>query len=140
MAECDANSGEAASLDHGFRPEHRLHATAEFSLVFSARRVLRGKNFDLHYRLRDSQNSKPSAGARLGLVIAKKLARRAVLRNLLKRLGREVFRHARQRSLPYDLILRLARAPDGSLDLETRKLLRADLEQLLIRLAQCKTC
>ena len=64
--------------------------------------MLRGRHFALHY-------SPNSAGTpRLGLVVAKKLAKRAVQRNLVKRLGRDVFRHA-QASLPsYDLVLRLS--------------------------------
>lgn len=118
----------------GFRGEHRLHTEAEFSLVFAARRVLRGEKFDLHYRSRDAVSVKSTAGARLGLVVAKKLARHAVQRNLLKRLAREAFRHARQGLLSYDLILRLSKSPGGKLDGEVRKGLRADVDQLLIRL------
>ena len=126
--------------DFGFGSEHRLHAAAEFSLVFAARQVLRGRNFDLHYLSRESVAPVPPVGARLGLVIAKKLARRAVQRNLLKRLAREVFRHVRQKLPPYDLVLRLSRAPGSSLDKVARRLLRTDVEQLLVRLPPCIIC
>lgn len=47
------------------------------------------------------------AGARLGLVIGKKQLRRAVGRNLVKRLARETFRLQRDTLPPVDLILRL---------------------------------
>lgn len=108
-------------------------------MVFSARRVLRGKYFDLHYRA--SNQAEPSGediphktSARIGLVIAKKLARRAVQRNLLKRLAREVFRHRRDGLPKCDLVLRLAKPPGSQLDAQARAALRADLEQLFARL------
>lgn len=47
------------------------------------------------------------AGARLGVVIGKKQLRRAVGRNLVKRLARETFRLQRDTLPPVDLILRL---------------------------------
>jgi len=119
-------------MDIGFRGEHRLHAAAEFSLVFAARRVLRGEYFDLHYR--SNRESPAISGARLGLVIAKKLARRAVQRNLLKRLAREAFRHARSDLPQCDLILRLAKPSGHDLDKEARRAWRMDVEQLLARL------
>lgn len=96
--------------------------------MLGTRRVLRGAHFDLHYR--------PGiAGcARLGLIVAKKLAARAVQRNLLKRLAREAFRHARGELAANDLVLRLARSPGLRMDTEVRRLWRADIEQLLARL------
>jgi ribonuclease P protein component len=98
--------------------------------VFSHRRVLRGERFDLHYR---PDEGGQRAGPRLGLVIAKKLARRAVLRNLLKRLGREAFRHYRAQLPSCDLVLRLAK-PVAQADRATRLLLRAEIDALLQRL------
>ena len=68
--------------------------------------------------------------ARLGVVVAKKLAKRAVQRNLVKRIGRDVFRHARA-SLPcYDLVLRLS-APVGAV---TKSMMREDMLSLFGRL------
>lgn len=130
----DRDKDAAEVVDLGFRGEHRLRAAADFSLVFAFRRVLRGNRFDLHYRSRDPGDPVPPVGARIGLVIAKKLARRAVQRNLLKRLARDVFRQARRELPPYDLVLRLAKPPGTSLDAEARKAWRADIEQLLTRL------
>ena len=96
--------------------------------MFSARRVLRGAHFDLHY------GPGGRAGARLGLIVAKKLAKRAVQRNLLKRLAREAFRHARGGLAANDVVLRLARPPGTQMDTQARRLWRADIEQLLARL------
>lgn len=134
MANENACFAGGEERDLGFRREYRLHAVAEFSLVFAARHVLRGKHFDLHYRSRDAVSVNLPVGARLGLVIAKKLVHHAVQRNFLKRLAREVFRHARQGLPSYDLILRLSKSPGDRLNGEVRSVLRADVDQLLIRL------
>jgi len=122
-----------------FASEHRLHAAKEFSSVFAARRVLRGRNFDLHYHFKEevSAESVRASSARLGIVVAKKLVRRAVQRNLLKRLAREAFRNARPTLPPYDLILRLSK-PTAGLGEAARGLLRRDLEQLLNQLPACR--
>ncbi|MEC5398708.1 ribonuclease P protein component [Uliginosibacterium sp. H1] len=109
-------------LSYRFRPLHRLRKTDEYSSVFAFRRALRGRFFMLHYR--------PAglSSARLGVVVAKKLARRAVLRNLIKRLAREHFRHVRDTLPAYDLILRLsqpaAKVPRAALRLDFAELLR----------------
>jgi ribonuclease P protein component len=112
-----------------FASGDRLHTAAEFSAVFSHRRVLRGERFDLHYRPNEG------GGARLGLVIAKKLARRSVLRNLLKRVGREAFRHSRAELPAFDLVLRLAK-PVASAGRATRQTARMEIDALLRRLGE----
>lgn len=64
---------------------------------------MRGELFALHYC------SNAQSGARLGLVIPKKQARSAVLRNAIKRQARECFR-LRVANLPaFDLVLRLTK-------------------------------
>ena len=75
--------------DQGFRSAHRLHKTDEYSSVFAFRRALRGRFYMVHYR----PNSLDTA--RLGVVVAKKLAKRANVRNLVKRIAREIFRRQR---------------------------------------------
>lgn len=129
--------------DRHFHSTFRLHTAADFSRVFSARGKLRGRYFDLHYLVRESRlPESENSGSRLGLVMAKKLARRAVQRNLLKRLARESFRHVRNRLPPGDLVLRLARpaeafrACDAEKRAELRRLWRADIDQLLERFMQ----
>ena len=108
----------------GFGSSLRLHKTDEYSSVFAFRRVLRGRWFNLHY----CPNS--LGHARIGLVVAKKLAKRAVQRNLVKRIGRDLFRHA-QADLPaHDLVLRLS----AKLDNVTRRMMREDMNSLLGRL------
>ncbi len=79
----------------------------EYAEVFAARRVLRGSRFALHYRV--SGGAEP----RLGLVVPKKQARSAVLRNAIKRQVREVFRKQKSALPALDLVLRLARPADA---------------------------
>lgn len=70
--------------------------------------------------------------ARLGIVVAKRLAPRAVTRNTIKRAARELFR---QQTLPsIDCIVRLAKpvnAKNGpATSTALKRLLRAELRQL----------
>jgi ribonuclease P protein component len=111
--------------------DQRLHRPDEFSAVMAARRVVRGECFHLHYRQAD-----PDSGARLGLIVPKRLARAASLRNAIKRQGREAFRLMVAEIPPCDLVLRLARpvvdAKDG--DRAQRRMWRTEIETLLKRL------
>jgi ribonuclease P protein component len=119
-----ASTVDPQTGSRSFRPAYRLCKTDEYSSVFAFRKAVRGRYFVLHYR--PSEN----ITARLGVVVAKKLARRAVLRNLIKRMGRELFRHMRETLPRHDLILRL-NAPALKL---TRAELRADMTALFKRL------
>lgn len=110
--------------DQGFRSAHRLHKTDEYSSVFAFRRALRGRFYILHYRPNELDT------ARLGVVAAKKLAKRANVRNLVKRIAREVFRRQREAVPCMDLVVRL-HAPVAK---ATRAELNLDLHALLQRL------
>jgi ribonuclease P protein component len=66
-------------------------------------------------------------------IVAKKLARRAVWRNAVKRIGREAFRRALLELPPLDLILRLAKKVDG-VDTLRRKAWRVEIDGLLAKL------
>lgn len=112
-----------------FRPEHRLNQAAEFKAVFDHRRVLREGSFDLHYL------PQQLGSARLGVVIPKRFARRAVLRNTFKRMAREAFRLQRV-SMPHcDLVLRLARPIGPVTPSSPREPWRKTMERLFARLA-----
>ncbi len=106
---------------------YRLTKTDEFSSVFGFRKAIRSTHFLLHYRV---QASDEACGARLGLVVAKRLLRRSVDRNLIRRLARENFRVLRSGLPARDLILRLANRP-VSLD---RKSLAKEVRELLEKL------
>jgi len=108
----------------GFCHVYRLLKTDEFSSVFAFRRSLRGRFYTLYYRPNEL------ATARLGVTVAKKLAKRANGRNLLKRIAREVFRRQRENLPSCDLVIRL-HAPAGT---ARRAELNMDVRQLLGRL------
>jgi len=115
-----------AVVDQGFRGEHRLRKTDEFSSVFAFRRTLRGKHFELLFR----PNAK--ASARLGVIIAKKFARSAVKRNLIRRIVRESFRLSRGGLPERDIVVRLAIRPNAP----DRRALRSEIDELFARLSQ----
>jgi ribonuclease P protein component len=78
----------------------RLLKTDEFSSVFRLRPWRRSPHFVIY--------GKPTGDeARLGLVIGKKQAPRAVTRNLIKRLAREAFRLRREELRGFDILVRL---------------------------------
>jgi len=86
---------------HDFARVRRIVKTDEFSSVFRLRPAQKTAHFVLYTR----PNALPHA--RLGVVAAKRFAPRAVTRNTIKRITRELFRTA---TLPgIDCIVRLAR-------------------------------
>ncbi len=70
-------------------------------------------------------------GARLGLAVSRKVSKKAVRRNRIKRIARDSFRHVRA-DLPAVDILLIARS---SADLEGNPALRAELQRLWQRIA-----
>lgn len=121
-----------------FRPSSRLHVPKEFAAVMASPLRLRGGCFELRYR-RNETASIPGVGARLGLVIPKRLARRAVLRNQIKRLAREAFRQFLPTLPAVDMVLRLVKPPLPSkeaADREWRHTWRRNIDGLLAGLPQ----
>jgi ribonuclease P protein component len=112
------------SFGQTFPRKSRLTKTDEFSSVFSSRKAIKSAHFLLHYRLRAEGED-----ARLGVVIAKRFVRRAVDRNLVRRLARENFRRLRTALDSRDLILRLISRP-GDFD---RRALAEEIKALLGR-------
>lgn len=114
-----------------FSSDRRLRKTDEFSSVFRMRPCARTDHFILYAR------SNRLRQARLGIVVAKRFAQRAVTRNTIKRLCREVFR---QSPLPpLDCIIRLI-AP---INMRYQSAMSKSMKQLLYRevthlIAQCE--
>jgi ribonuclease P protein component len=110
--------------------DRRIVKTDEFSSVFRLRPAYRTSHFVLYTR------SNGLATARLGVVVAKRLAPRAVTRNMIKRVTRELFR---QGALPtMDCIVRLSKPINSRVDAAAsaalKKRLRVELQQLLASL------
>lgn len=85
---------------YAFKRQAKLLKTDEFSSVFNFRRRISGRYLALHYRYNDLDY------ARLGLVVGKKIARRSVDRNYMKRVLRELFRLNQHQLAGLDLVAR----------------------------------
>ncbi len=110
-------------VDQRFLDAYRIRKTDEYSSVFAFRRAYKGRYVVVHYRPNELGT------ARLGVVVAKKLAKRANLRNLVKRIVREQFRKIRDALVPHDLVVRL-NAPVGH---ATRAMINDDVARQLER-------
>lgn len=119
---------EAAVESRRYPQAARLRQPSQFKALAASSKRLRGAKFELRFRANDA------ATARLGLVIPKRLARRSVLRNLIKRLVRESFR-ARLPLLPrVDIVIRLSNPISLGMRedrRQQRRQWRADIDALL---------
>lgn len=108
---------------------HRLHKADEFSAVIRFRWVATGDFLQIY--------AKPNKinYPRLGLIVAKKVARRAVDRNRVKRHLRESFRVNRHNhlTLNMDWVIRLRRPIARN---DTRRL-TSEAKTLMLQLQQC---
>jgi ribonuclease P protein component len=104
----------------------RIVKTDEFSSVFRLRPAFRSAHFVLYTRSNQLDH------ARLGIVVAKRFAPRAVTRNTIKRVTRELFR---QSALPaLDCIVRLSKPVNSKTGLATSARLKAELRTELAHL------
>ena len=139
----------------------RLTKTGEFSSVFSFKKSIKGKFLSLYYLFDKSAESNKSAksatnfhekfqnfsensenliSARLGIVVAKKMLKKAVDRNRCKRILRDIFRRHRfdlTNFAQVDIILRLNYKNINQLANYT-ELLRQDFLYLFNRLKNLK--
>lgn len=111
---------------HDFARVRRIVKTDEFSSVFRLRPAQKTAHFVLYTR----PNTLPHA--RLGVVAAKRFAPRAVTRNTIKRVTRELFRTTPMPGI--DCIVRLARPVNGKDGPATTSALKALLRAELARL------
>jgi len=125
MASC-ITAGNAGEGSHDFARVRRIVKTDEFSSVFRLRPAQKSAHFVLYTR----RNELPHA--RLGVVVAKRFAPRAVTRNTIKRVTRELFRNS---ALPaIDCVVRLSRAVNAKDCPATTAKLKAELRAELVRL------
>ena len=111
---------------HDFARVRRIVKTDEFSSVFRLRPTQKTAHFVLYTR----PNELPHA--RLGVVAAKRFAPRAVTRNTIKRVTRELFRVAKLPAI--DCIVRLARPVNSKAGPATTSALKRELRTELARL------
>ena len=111
---------------HQYGRERRIVKTDEFSSVFRLRPAQKTAHFVLYTRSNDLPH------ARLGVVVAKRFAPRAVTRNTIKRVTRELFRVAQLPAI--DCIVRLARPVNTKQGPATTAALKAVLRTEIERL------
>jgi ribonuclease P protein component len=111
---------------HDFARVRRIVKTDEFSSVFRLRPAQKTAHFVLYTR----PNSLPHA--RLGVVAAKRFAPRAVTRNTIKRITRELFRTTALP--PFDCIVRLSGPVNKRDGAASTRALKAELRSELMRL------
>ncbi|CAM5503719.1 ribonuclease P protein component [Eoetvoesiella caeni] len=113
-----------------FTPAARLHRPSEYAAALKGKRIARGALFVITTP-RDAAEGADQA--RLGLIIAKRYAARAVTRNAMKRVIREAFRLRRHELPQCDYVFRL-HSKVGPLTLtELKKLVRSEVDALLDR-------
>ena len=116
---------------HDFARVRRIVKTDEFSSVFRLRPTQKSAHFVLYTRL----NNLPHA--RLGVVVAKRFAPRAVTRNTIKRVTRELFRVSALPAL--DCIVRLSRPVNAKDGPATNAALKAAIRVEIARLFASQT-
>ncbi len=121
-----------------FGAQQRIHTPAEFRQLLATPWVSRTSHLALHQLMHEG------ASARLGLVVAKRFARRSVERNRIKRVMREFFRSYPEtlvaeslpsaRTLPVgDYVVRLRQPFLADSARAQKQLLRAELGRLFER-------
>lgn len=106
------------SRDVRFRRSQRLRQPSEFQHCFTQGDRVNGRYFRLHVAA--------SAQPRVGLAVSRKVDTSAVVRNRIKRIARDSFRHACSDLPPLDCVL-VARHEAAS---ATAQALRSDLDHL----------
>ncbi len=87
-----------------YTKDHRLKNADEFSSVFIFRKVKISNHFKIHYKPNSLDYS------RLGIIVSKKIHKRANRRNYMKRTIREIFRLTQNNWHGTDLIVRVNKA------------------------------
>ncbi len=118
-------------IPQNYGRQRRIVKTDEFSSVFRLRPAYRTENFVLYVR------PNTLGHARLGVVVAKRLAPRAVTRNLVKRLAREIFRKAELKAV--DCIVRLSQPLAKRPNPASTRAMRASVGTELARLMQSQS-
>ncbi|MER3546479.1 MAG: ribonuclease P protein component [Rhodanobacteraceae bacterium] len=112
----------------GLPPQARLRSAADFGALRHAPGTFDTRYFLIRY------GRGATAQARCGLAVSRKVSKRAVQRNRIKRIARESFRHVRAQLPPLDILL-IARVQ--AVDAPNQAL-RGDLDRAWPRLQALK--
>ena len=112
-------------MEYHFSSDWRIRTTAVFQYVYSKRQRLSGRYYLLYYLDNNIGHS------RLGVVASKRSVKKAVIRNRVRRMVKEVFRRKKNRLPSFDLIfIAKARASEAN-SRELYKCINRLLEQLV---------
>lgn len=103
-----------------FPRNDRLVTKAEFDSLFKNASKMSQKSLVVLYKPNQVKH------ARLGVIIGKRVAKKAVFRNQFKRVMRESFRHYKERLSAFDIVI-IARAHNDTFD---KQKLREGIDQL----------
>lgn len=114
-------------MPNRFSKNQRLLNKAEFQSVFDASKKINQRYLLLLFK----KNLQPLS--RLGIIVSKRVAKKAVTRNRIKRTIRESFRHEQEKIKGFDIII-IARQ---QCDVVDNKKLREGLDILWQKLITC---
>jgi ribonuclease P protein component len=106
----------------------RLLRPGDFAALRAAAERISSRHFRAEYR------ASPTDGTRLGMAVSRRVSKRAVVRNRIRRVTREYFRVHRATLPKFDVLL-IARTSAAE---QTNDALRADLEMLWRKLSALK--
>lgn len=107
-------------LGTSFPPAVRLQRPSDFKRALTGRRLSRGVLFIIHT---PKTPTPKQTTARLGIIVAKRFAAKAITRNTVKRVIRAWFQQHRPQLPPIDLVVRVHRPiPKSSLKQLKRRL------------------
>ncbi|TEA70313.1 ribonuclease P protein component [Allopusillimonas ginsengisoli] len=112
----------------------RLHRPSEYASALKGRRLARGALFVV--MTPRGNDALEGQGSRLGLIIAKRFAARAVTRNAIKRVLREAFRQKKHLLPERDLVFRLHSRIGPVTLTQLKKQVRLEADALLDKAAQ----
>lgn len=127
MAMADASTSMRATLP----ASARLHRPSEYAQALKGKRLARGALFVVSTPRVAAGCAPEHDTARLGLIIAKRFAKRAVTRNTVKRVIREAFRLRRPALPAKDYVFRLQTRLDPQSLTQLKQLVRLEVNQLL---------
>lgn len=125
----------------GFPRAARMLRPEEFGATLKTRPVARSSLLVLNHK-RDARTetnqSQVFLRPKLGLIVPKRLLKKSVDRNTLKRIAREAFRHQSATLMPGFYVFRLHSRPKDMSKTAFKKQLRQECDWLLARVAGSK--
>lgn len=112
-------------MGYHFSSDWRIRTTAVFRCVYSKRQRLLDRYYVLYYLNNDIGHS------RLGVVASKRSVKKAIIRNRVRRMVKEVFRRQKNQLPSFDLVFIAKACASEASNRELYKCINRLLEQLV---------